>query len=163
MSSAGQRNISDAPEADLLAREAAAAQAAALGAIADLKAGLATAADPRLWAQQHPWAAVGIAAAAGFAAAALVVPTPAQKLSDRVSDLLRGIQPSAGDNGEAAEGPPPGAGPLAGVMEALVDLGKTAITNFVMATVHKTSEAPHQADGSQSETGRIPDEAGTVS
>ncbi|MBI3461787.1 MAG: hypothetical protein HY000_01830 [Planctomycetes bacterium] len=147
-SSGGRQNTKAEREADLLAHEAAAAQAAALGAIQDLKTGLATAADPRLWAEQHPWAAVGIAAAAGFAAAALVMPSPEQKLKDKLSDLVRGIQPSVNGNGKPSEHPSP-AGPLAGVMEALMGLGKTAIVNFVVAAVHKASEGPSEAPSNE--------------
>lgn len=57
-------------EAEYLARESAAAQAAAFEALEQLKNSLASAADIRIWARKHPWIAVGAAAATGFVAAA---------------------------------------------------------------------------------------------
>jgi len=144
-SSNERRTPSQGREADLLAHEAAVAQAAVLEALQDLKSGLATAADPRLWAQQHPWAAIGVAAAAGFAAATLLVPSPEQNLKEKLSELLRGVQPvprKPDGNGDATIEPRAASGPLAMVMESLLDLSKTAITNFVVAAMHKSSEAP---------------------
>jgi len=143
--------MSNETESDVLAREAAAAQAAAIRAIGDLKTSLVHAADPRLWAQQHPWAAVGVAAVAGFAAATLVVPSPEPNVKEKLSDLLKGLNnaqnghDASSTNGvedELPEKPSMRSGPLAAVMEAVLDLSKTAVTNFVMAAVHKSSEPP---------------------
>lgn len=146
--------MSTETESDVLAREAAAAQAAAVQAIGDLKASLVQAADPRLWAQQHPWAAVGVAAVAGFAAATFVVPSPEPDIKGKLSELLKGLQDlpdgkQASSTDEVDDGlpekPSMRSGPLAAVMEAMLDLGKTAVTNFVMAAVHQSS-APPPAD-----------------
>jgi hypothetical protein len=143
MTSSTAQSNTKVPEADLLAREANAAQAAVFATMQDLKAGLSTAADPRLWAQQHPWASVGAAAVAGFAAAAIVVPPGERKLSDRLSAMLEGMQQLPRGVEAAAAAPSRAAmpGPLATIMESLVDVAKTAITNFVVAAVHQSAEA----------------------
>ena len=163
-----RRDTASDREADLLAREAKAAQAAVLEAIGDLKSGLSTAADPRLWAQQHPWAAIGVAAAAGFAAAALLVPSSDQKLKDKLSDILGAVSPThkADTNGDVKVEPRDRSGPMAMVMESLIDLVKTAVTSFVVGAVHKSADTPEteqapnagapesELNSAQSDTGR---------
>jgi hypothetical protein len=144
-SNSEQPHAGNGREADLLAREAAAAQAAVLGVLNDLKSGLTTAADPRAWAQQHPWVAVGASAAAGFAAAAMFVPSRDQKLKDKFSDLLSAVAPAPhhqpGSNGDAKVEPRSGgSSAMAMLMEPLIDVAKTAITSFVIGAVHKSAD-----------------------
>ena len=62
-------NSSATNTVDSLKREADLARQAFSSTLHDLKHGVQTAADPCAWAQQHPWITVGVAAAAGFAAA----------------------------------------------------------------------------------------------
>jgi hypothetical protein len=61
-------------EAEFLAHESRLAAEALRGALHDLSEGLHSAADVRLWTQQYPWLSVGVAAATGFAAAAVLAP-----------------------------------------------------------------------------------------
>jgi hypothetical protein len=71
----GERQSATDPgaTADSLQREAELARQAFARTLNDLKHSLETAANPCQWAQQHPWIAVGVAAAAGFAAASAVM------------------------------------------------------------------------------------------
>jgi hypothetical protein len=61
-------------ESEFLAHESRLAAEALRGALYDLTEGLHSAADVRLWAQQYPWLSVGVAAATGFAAGAVLAP-----------------------------------------------------------------------------------------
>ncbi len=54
-------------EAQYLQEQSRHAKAAMLAALGELKQDAAQAADPRQWAQAHPWMTVTAAAAAGFA------------------------------------------------------------------------------------------------
>jgi hypothetical protein len=79
-----QHNI-ELSEADYLAREVVDARSALLHALADLKSSAASSTDMRKWVQHYPWAAVGAAVAAGFAAAAAVTPAPGESISDKLA------------------------------------------------------------------------------
>jgi hypothetical protein len=144
MTSVNERPKTSGNETELLATEAAAARAAVLQVIGDLKSGLSTAADPRLWARQHPWAAVGVAAVAGFAAAALVVPSQDKKLKEKLADIFDAVSPrdKAESNGDAKVDPRSGPGPMAMAMGPLIDLAKTALTSLVVGAVHQSSSPP---------------------
>lgn len=60
--------------AAFLRRQQAEARAALHATATDLKRDLLHAIDPQTWIQISPWATLGVAAASGFAAAAVVVP-----------------------------------------------------------------------------------------
>ena len=66
------RPPSSADPAESLAYEAAIARAAMAAKFQELRTSLQTAADPREWAERHPWVAVSVAAATGFAAATAI-------------------------------------------------------------------------------------------
>src|SRR5579862_8238473 len=77
--SAGGRKA-DAPradetlsEAEFLEKQAHDAQAAISKVLQDLKAKVGQGVDPKAWAREHPWIAVGAAAVAGFAATSALV------------------------------------------------------------------------------------------
>ena len=87
------------PEQEFLAQQVADAQAAIEQTLNDLRQSLKTAVDLRLWTRQHPWACVGMAAAAGFAAAHAVATsshepsstpsTSTNRLTDFLFDLAK--------------------------------------------------------------------------
>ena len=66
------RPATSADPAESLAYEAELARAAMAAKFQELKTSLQTAADPRAWAERHPWVAVSVAAATGFAAATAI-------------------------------------------------------------------------------------------
>src|SRR5918993_813495 len=78
-----QRDQAKLTEAQVLQQTAADVKQAISKTIADLKADALTAADIRLWSQDHPWAVVGAAAAAGFVAATLITPAKDQDLKGK--------------------------------------------------------------------------------
>lgn len=79
-----------------MAKQAADAQAAVSATVERLKAQLGQSVDPRAWAKQYPYVAVGAAAVAGFAATMALVPSK----EDRALRRLRRIE-------EALHPPPP--------------------------------------------------------
>jgi hypothetical protein len=67
-----QATESGLSESEYLTRESALTRAALACTFEDLKKSLRTSADLRLWTRRHPWAALGVAAVAGFSAATVV-------------------------------------------------------------------------------------------
>src|SRR5687767_4960590 len=63
-SESGATAVSAVPEVALLAREAAAAEAAARAKLCDLQSALRRSADLQAWTQERPWWTVGAAAVA---------------------------------------------------------------------------------------------------
>lgn len=68
----------------------------------DLKNGI----DVRHWTQQYPWISLGVAAVAGFAAAATVVPSKDETWKEKFESLKEALTPEpevVGSNGKHAE------------------------------------------------------------
>jgi hypothetical protein len=129
---------SELSEADFLAREVENAKTALVNTLADLKNGLTTSADLRLWVKRYPWAALGAATVAGFAAGAAVTPAPGQSIREKLSRL--------GANGRRApvEKPSDVADSVTAtskasfksvLLDSLFDLAKTLIQTVILATV----------------------------
>jgi len=60
-------------------------------ALADIGADLGHAVDPRLWTKEYPWASLGVAVVASFAATSAVVPSKRQaamKRLERIEKML---------------------------------------------------------------------------
>ena len=124
----------DLSEADYLAREVADAKAALGHALADLKSGLSTSADLRLWVKHYPWAALGAAAAAGFAAGAVVTPAPGESLTDKLSKLKpNGRQTRAEEGAPSDRQKTSNVG--SGLTGSLFDLAKTLVESLIIASV----------------------------
>jgi len=115
-------------ESAFLKQEGAEAKAAISHTIEELKASLHTAADLSLWTRQHPWAAVGVAAAAGFAVANAVTPSKHPPAPPWVNYSAPGYAPSA-----AAA--PPGASPLNSLLAPLFDMAKVALQSTIASAI----------------------------
>jgi len=99
-------------EAEFLRQEADRARQALMRSWSDAKAHLLHGADPRAWTGEHPWMALGGAAVAGFAAAAVLVPSKEEQALKKLAALeraLSGVEPKApapatgaSTNGDAA-------------------------------------------------------------
>jgi hypothetical protein len=100
-------------EAQFLQAQADQAAAALSGAFAALKADLAKGADPRAWAHQYPWAAVGAAAVAGFAAASAFVPSKEEQALKKLERIERALRPdySSPEHGAAQRAAAPDSKP----------------------------------------------------
>jgi len=57
----------------------------------DLKAKLGQGVDPKAWAKEHPWIAVGAAAVAGFAATAALVPSKEEQALKKLAAIERAL------------------------------------------------------------------------
>jgi hypothetical protein len=78
-------------ETEYLAREATEAQAAIQATLEQMRATLKDAADVRAWTRQYPWATLGVAAAAGFVAAKVVLPSRRRPCENEEPALLEKI------------------------------------------------------------------------
>jgi hypothetical protein len=136
----GRPHEADLSEAEYLAREVADAKAALSHALADVKTGLAQSADVRLWVKHYPWAALGAAAAAGFAAAAAVTPAAGQSLQDKFSQLRPSDQSAAN---ETCTNLPPRAAKSSSVTNKLIDslfeLAKVLVQTIVLTLVRNST------------------------
>ena len=83
-----------------MARQADEARQAISRAAGLIGKDLSAAMDPRLWTREHPWAALGMAAAGGFAAAAAVTPTQQEAAVKRLARLERVLSAHASVDGE---------------------------------------------------------------
>jgi ElaB/YqjD/DUF883 family membrane-anchored ribosome-binding protein len=130
-------------EAQLLQQTAAEVKQAISRTVARLKQDALTAADVRLWSQEHPWAVVGAAAAAGFVAATLVTPAKDQDLKDKFSELvdtLKSQDKRDGKTGETSSG--------GGLFAPLMAMAAGAAQNYVMALIHPPAP-PEQTEEQQ--------------
>src|SRR5258706_3125470 len=92
------RSNPDAPtaelsEAEFLARQARDAQAAIAKAWQEMKPRLGQGVDPKAWAEEHPWIAVGTAAVAGFVATAALVPSREEQALRKLAAIERALTP----------------------------------------------------------------------
>src|SRR5689334_5167516 len=72
-------------ESEFLKRQSNDARAAISRAMRDVQHEIAQSADPRAWMKVHPWATLGVAAVAGFAAAAVAIPNEEQQALRRIA------------------------------------------------------------------------------
>jgi hypothetical protein len=114
-------------EAAFLQGEAQTAKAAIVRTLEDLKEDLRTAADLRLWTEQHPWAALGIASLAGFMAASVVVPSPNGHAEPAQEQQAAQRRESRGG--------------WAWLMVPLFDLLKTSVEKYATMMIHAASRA----------------------
>ncbi len=57
----------------------------------DLKSKLGQGVDPKAWAAEHPWIAIGAAAVAGFAATAALVPSKEEQALKKLAAIERAL------------------------------------------------------------------------
>ena len=115
MSSSTPTNVSDAPdpstsskklsETQYLEQQQAAAKSAIANAFADVRTELFKTADPKLWVKSHPWMMVASAAVAGFAAAAVAIPSKEQQALKKLESIERALY-GARANGHARQASP---------------------------------------------------------
>jgi len=136
-----------ASEADILAEQAAEAQAALKSAVEDLTKSLKASADPIAWTKRYPIASLGVAAVAGFTAAKLVMP------SHQPQGIPPGYQAYAGPatNGSAAPAGPQRPGIMSWLMATFGDVIKDSVQAAIMAHVATSAT---QDDGGQAADGQ---------
>jgi hypothetical protein len=77
-----------------VAQQAEQAKQAMTRAWNDLAAGLAQGVNVGEWARDYPWVALGTAAAAGFAASAVFIPSREQQAMKKLAELRRALYPA---------------------------------------------------------------------
>jgi len=147
-----QRASAAPTEAALLACEAAQARAALQAAINDLKKSLGTAADPRVWTQNHPWAGVGVAAAAGFAAAALLKETAAEAVASEPAAAVDGTTAAA----KSAANTQSGHSALRALLNPIWEVAKSALETFAVNAVKISMGSPPSEDFQSAAAGASP-------
>ena len=80
-------------EAEFLQKQAADAKAAIGAVFNDLKRDLSQGVDPRGWMQVAPWTTLAAAAVAGFAAAAVAVPSKEEQTLKRLKKIEEALTP----------------------------------------------------------------------
>src|SRR5687767_10055743 len=96
--SSSARTSANAPktplgEAEFLQKQAADAKAAIGSVFNDIKRDLTQGIDPRGWMQVAPWTTLAAAAVAGFAAAAVAVPSQEQQTLKRLKKIEEALTP----------------------------------------------------------------------
>jgi hypothetical protein len=129
-------------EQQYLERQVAESRQAIRNSLAGLKTGVRQAANLQAWARRHPWGVVGVAAAAGLATAAAVLPRKPRPVSDeelrtRLSRLLDAVEdPRAPDpcpRETASESSPPRASMARALRRSLLALLKAEVLTPVLA------------------------------
>lgn len=142
----------DVTEECLLRAEVEDARAAVQRALLGMRDSLIATGDPKVWARTHPWISVGIAAAAGFAAASAIVPAPGQRTADKWAGVMHRLAPDrqGGASGmpnspSEASAPSSTTSIWTSVIDALFELTKVAITNLLasMAQAKVATAAAH--------------------
>jgi hypothetical protein len=137
-------------ESEYLAQQAQAAQAAMSQAWNELKTKLGQGVDPKAWAKQHPWIAIGGAAVAGFAATAALVPSKEQQALRKLAELERALHPPAPSavNGDAKKEKPS--------MLAAIALEAFAVLRPVLTTILTNQMGQTAADPQAEGNGHAP-------
>jgi hypothetical protein len=118
-------------EATFLKQEGAEAKAAISQTLEELKGSLQTAADLSLWTRQHPWAALGVAAAAGFAVANAVTPSKHKA----APPPWQAYPPAGYATGATAANGQQGASPLNSLLAPLFDMAKVALQSTIASAI----------------------------
>ncbi len=93
-------------ESEYLSAQAETAKAAITHALLEAKTALAEGLDPKEWTRRYPLIAIGSAAAAGFVAALLAIPSKEQQELKRLAKLHRAMHPEADTTKTPAEESP---------------------------------------------------------
>jgi hypothetical protein len=113
--------------------------------MADLKIGLKSSADLRLWVKHYPWAALGAATVAGFAAAAAVTPAKGESIGEKLSQLKEAAKSSvSSDSAQANARASQLQSPKPTLLNSLFDIAKVVIQSVILATAQNQGQNPPQ-------------------
>jgi ElaB/YqjD/DUF883 family membrane-anchored ribosome-binding protein len=127
----------DLSEGELLQHEMETAKAAMVQTLRELQQDLTRAADLQKWTREHPWAAVGVAAATGFATAAAL--TAGTSGNGRRSPRRRRAKRREPEQAQTSA--------FGWLWNPLFDLVKTAVTTTIATSVQAASQTPPPPDG----------------
>jgi hypothetical protein len=136
-------STADLTESDFLQLEATRARDAIEETLRRLKGDLEHAADVRVWTRRYPWAALGVAAVAGFAAATAVVPARGQSLKEKFNGAQQPREQEECPIKSHRTGP--GVGMM--LLGSLFDLAKVAVAKSVAAAAEPAPAPEPQRAG----------------
>ena len=109
--------------------------------MADLKNGLKTSADLRLWVKHYPWAALGAATVAGFAAAAALTPAKGESIGEKLSSLKEAAKSSmAFERDQTAAQAVQVQSSKTTFLSSLFDIAKMLIQSVILATAQNQAQ-----------------------
>lgn len=114
----------------------------------DLKTKLGQGVDPKAWAKEHPWIAIGAAAVAGFAATAALVPSKEEQALKKLAAIERALNAGrervAESNGDGKH--EKGGGMLKTILGEAAGLLRPMLASFVAAQMG--GQQPPQSEDS---------------
>lgn len=104
--------------------------------------------DPKAWAQEHPWIAIGAAAVAGFAATAALVPSKEEQALKKLASIERalnaGREQASNGNGKHEEK----GGTLKTILAEAAGLLRPLLASVVAAQMGRSQGPPQRDDAS---------------
>src|SRR6266404_6128509 len=122
-------------EAEFLAQQAHNAQLAMSKAWQDMKAKLGQGVDPKAWAQEHPWVAVGAAAVAGFVATAALVPSKEEQALKKLAAIERALNPPPAERSGNGDGKREKGSILGNILHEALGLLRPVLASVVAANL----------------------------
>jgi hypothetical protein len=123
---------------------------------------LANSADLREWVKYYPWASIGAAAAAGFAAAAAVTPAQGESVKEKLARLKPEMHSSSDE--QPADAAQSKAARHSSVTDNLInsvfDLAKVLVQTLIVATFQRPT--PTEGSGATESSGAAPAESRTT-
>lgn len=160
----GKKPAGPASEAEFLQRQADEATKAISQVFGEVSRSLRDGVDPKLWTKEHPWAMVAGATVAGFAAAAMFVPSKEDQALRRLAAMERALMPKpskrshddghdAGEDGGAKDYSSGRTGFMGAigrqVLEAIKPALMSALTAGIAAKAAKAAKAATPDNGTQ--------------
>ena len=153
-----------ADESEFLQQQVDEAKAALAATLSDAAAALKDGVDPATWARRYPLLAIGSALLAGFAAAAVTVPSKEQQELKKLEKLARALRPAAAvPAGEKAAGAPSPATAEESkkpiwmtLLHEAISLLRPALVSMLSAYIGSHNSAPPPSNGHPGPDGTEP-------
>lgn len=137
-------------EAEYLAQQSAAAKEAVSRVVGELRQRIAEGANPLEWCRAYPWATLGAAAVAAFAAAAMLIPSKEQQALRRLAAIERALNPDpprrAAEPQDGVDHHARGGSFLGGLAKELIGAVKPAVVSLLSAHLGAKAAQPSPQD-----------------
>ena len=153
-----QRLHPESSEADFLTLQQEHAKAAIGRALTGMKDDFGQAIDPTPWMKSYPWATLGVSAVAGFAAAAMLIPSKEQQALKKLAAIERALTPPpprrpepedeiSADGKQGAQDYKSGrSGLLSALLGEVIGAVKPALISLLTSGVTASAVKPSQAE-----------------